>query len=163
MPASSLTELYNFEGNVESAFEDWLGDQTLEIVKSQDFDTLEDDYIAASFELGETTQHAYEISAGVWEYDQYACSVSITIRTRRHGETDSQTASVRSRHQELCARVRTWMSVSKAKGSALETYLAYYEFQFLRPAATQYASEGDFDETTLVYDGQISILPSAWP
>lgn len=163
MPASSLAYLLNFEGNVEEAFRKWLADQMIEVSKSQDEATLPDDYVAASFELGATTQHAMEIDPGVWEYDQYACTLTMTIRTRRHGEEGSQTASVSSRHQELVGIVRTWLNVSKAKGSALETYLEFYEFQFLRPAGASYVAEGDFDETTLTFDGQISILPTAWP
>lgn len=163
MPASSLVELLNFEGNVEAAFKSWLSDKLIELEVSQDWETLPDDFTAASFELGATTEHAYEISAGTWEYDQYDCNLAITIQTRRHGEEESGTTAVSSRHQELVATIRTWLAVSNAKGSALETYLNYYEFQFLRPAQTNYSQEGDFDITVLNFTGQISILPSAWP
>jgi hypothetical protein len=163
MPASSLTELLNFEGNVEEAYRLWFADQSIELQKSQGQDTLADSLIAASFELGATTEHAMEISTGVFEYDQYVCTLNVNVQTRRHDEEGSQTTAVQSRHQELVALVRTWMNVSKAKGSALQTYLAYYEFQFLTPSGTSYDSDSGFDETTLTYNGQISILPTAWP
>ena len=54
MPASSYTEIFNFEGNVESAFRKWLEDQFLEVRETQGIEALPDDYIGASLTLGET-------------------------------------------------------------------------------------------------------------
>ena len=163
MAASSLTELLNFEGNIEEAFRLWFASKTIELQISQGQDTLADSRIGVSFSVGEATEHAYEVSSGVYEYDQFACSIEFEIQTRRHEEEGSQTAAVNSRHQEVVSLIRTWTNVSKARGSALETYLAYYEFQFLTPKTAAYSSDDGFDVTTLNFDGQFSILTAAWP
>ena len=163
MPASSLQELWNIEGNVEKAFKDWFTDKSLELQTSESELTLPDYFIAASFELGAITGHVNTSIGPAGEYDQFECTVNVIVRTRRHGEEDSQTVDIDSRHQELVGYVRTWLSVSQARGSALETYLEYYEIKFLRPSGTAYDQAGDFTETTLIYSGQINILTNAWP
>lgn len=165
MPAASYTELFNFEGNVDSAFRDWLADQMLEVKKQQDVETLPDDYIGASFKLGAVTGHYNPAPGGAANpvYDQYEFDLEFIVQTRRHNEEGSQTANVESRHHEMIALLRTWVSLLKAKGSALESYLQHYEIEFLRPAGTDNSVEDVFDVSTLSYSGQISILSTAWP
>jgi hypothetical protein len=165
MPAENLIELYNFEGNVEAAFKSWLADNQVELYQTIEFDILPDDYIGAKLELGSVTGHYNPAPGGAAtpEYDQYTCSLEITIRTARFDESGDVTSPLRSRHQALTAAMRTWLSISQAKGSALEGYLNYYAFEFLRPAGTAHSQESEFDETTLSFDGQISVLPSAFP
>lgn len=163
MAATTLEELWNIEGNVEDAFKSWLADKSIELQVSESELTLDDNYIATEFELGATTQHVNPAIGDAGEYDQFECTVSVIVRTRRHGEEDSQTAAISNRHQELVGHVRKWLSVSQARGSALETYMNYYRLDFLRPGATAYNQEADFTETVLSYNGQISILTTSWP
>jgi hypothetical protein len=85
------------------------------------------------------------------------------VQTRRHNEEGSQTINVSSRHREIVALIRTWVSMLKAKGSALETYLKHYEIEFLRPSGSANTIEDVFDITTISYEGQISILTDAFP
>lgn len=165
MPASSYTELFNFEGNVESAFKDWLADQMLEVRMQHDVETLPDDYIGVTMDLGAVTGHYNPAPGGATTevYDQYEFELKFTVQTRRHNEEGSQTENVRARQQEIVSLLRTWVSMLKAKGSALESYLAHYEIEFLRPAGSSNETDDVFDITTLTYDGQISILSNAWP
>jgi len=165
MPAESYTELFNFEGNVESAFRKWLADQFLEVRQSIGVETLPDDYIGTSLTMGKTTGH-YNVSPGGAAnpvYDQFEMELEFMVQTRRHNEEGSQTVNVESRHREIVALVRTWVSMLKAKGSTLETYLEHYQIEFLRPDKSKSSVDDIFDITTLNYDGQISVLTSAWP
>lgn len=165
MPAASYTELFNFEGNVESAFRQWLADQMLEVREQMDVETLPDDYIGVSMQLGEVTGHYNPSPGGAANpvYDQYSFDLNFVVQTRRHNEEGSQTANVESRHREIIAMVRTWVSLFKAKGSSLETYLEHYEIEFLRPTGTSNDTEDVFDVSNLGYQGQISILSTAFP
>ena len=165
MPAASYTELFNIEGNVESAFRQWLADQLLEVREQMDVETLPDDYIGATMTLGAVTGHYNPAPGGAANpvYDQYVFDLDFVVQTRRHNEEGSQTANVESRHREIIALLRTWVSLFKAKGSSLETYLEHYEIEFLRPTGTANSVEDVFDISTLSYEGQISVLSNAWP
>lgn len=165
MPAESYTELFNFEGNVESAFREWLGDQMLEVREQLDVETLPDDYIGVTMNLGGVTGHYNPSPGGATNptYDQYDFDLEFVVQTRRHNEEGSQTDNVKSRHREIVALIRTWVSMLKAKGSALETYLKYYQIEFLRPSGSANSIDDVFDITTISYDGQISILTDAFP
>ena len=165
MPAASYTELFNFEGNVESAFREWLGDQMLEVREQLDVETLPDDYIGVTMTLGGVTGHYNPSPGGAANptYDQYEFDLDFMIQTRRHNEEGSQTTNVSSRHREIVALVRTWVSMFKAKGSALESYLEHYQIEFLRPSGSKNDVEDVFDITTISYEGQISILTDAFP
>ena len=165
MQASSYTELFNFEGNVESAFKEWLADQLIEVRETLGLESLPDDYIGVTFNLGATTGH-YNLSPGGATnptYDQYEFNLDFVIQTRRHNEDGDTIKHIKSRQQGLVALLRTWLSLFKIKGSALETYLKYYEIEFLRPSGTANDVEDVFDVTTLSYEGQISILTNAFP
>lgn len=165
MPATSYTELFNFEGNVESAFREWLGDQFLDVREQLDVETLPDDYIGVTMNLGGVTGHYNPSPGGATNptYDQYEFDLDFVVQTRRHNEEGSQTINVSSRHREIVALIRTWVSMLKAKGSALETYLEHYEIEFLRPSGTANGIEDVFDISTISYEGQISILTDAFP
>ena len=165
MPAESYTEIFNFEGNIESAFKQWLGDQMLEVQESLSLETLPDDYIGVTAKLGGITGHYNPSPGGATHatYDQYNFDLDFVVQTRRHNEEGSQTENVKSRHREIVAMIRTWVAMFKAKGSALQTYLQYYEIQFLRPSGTENSIEDVFDVSTISYDGQISILTNAFP
>ena len=95
MPAANLIELYNFEGNVEAAFKSWLADNQVELYQTIEFDILPDDYIGAKLELGSVTGHYNPAPGGAAtpEYDQYACSLEITIRTARFDESGAVTSA----------------------------------------------------------------------
>jgi hypothetical protein len=165
MPAESYAEVFNFEGNVESAFRKWLADQFLEVREQLGVETLPDDYIGVTMNLGGVTGHYNPAPGGAANptYDQYEFDLDFMIQTRRHNEEGSQTTNVESRHREIVALVRTWVSMLKAKGSMLETYLEHYQIEFLRPSKTSNSVEDIFDVSTLSFDGQISVLTTAWP
>ena len=165
MPAESYTELFNFEGNIESAFKKWLGDQMLEARAQLEVETLPDDYIGVKMNLGGITWH-YNTSPGgatAPTPDQYDFTLEFTVQTRRHNEEGSQTANVASRHREIVALVRTWVNILKIKQSNLSTYLQHYQIEFLNPAGTEQSIDDVFDISTLSHDGNFSIKASAFP
>jgi len=166
MAATSEQQLYNFEGNMEASFRAWLQAKALQTTISEATETADDNLIYAQFQVGTSTEHVgYKADGTTQEYDQYACTVSIVIRTRRHSEDESSTASINTLHQERVGLVRKWLSVSQARGGGnLEGFLTLYELQFLVPQAAEYDVEApDTDITTLNFAGQFSILPNAWP
>jgi hypothetical protein len=165
MPAESYTELFNFEGNIESAFREWLADQELEVRETLGVELLPDEYIGVTCKTGAVTGHYNPAPGGASNpvYDQYDFDLEFLVQTRRHNEEGSQTDNVKARHQEIVALVRTWVSLLKAKGSTLENYLAHYEIEFLRPSGSSNDVDDVFDIATLSYDGQFSVLSNAWP
>jgi hypothetical protein len=165
MPAESYTELFNFEGNVESAFRQWLADQELEVRETLGVELLPDEYIGVTCNMGAVTGHYNPAPGGAANptYDQYSFDLDFLVQTRRHNEEGSQTDNVKARHHEIVALLRTWVSLFKAKGSALESYLAHYQIEFLRPAGTSHDVDEVFDLCTLSYEGQLSVLSNAWP
>ncbi len=165
MPAATYPILFNFEGNINEAFALWFADQSITLDVQGDPATLPDDWYGIESEIGAVTGHYNPAPGGATtpEYDQYAFSIKIVVRTRRNEPTGSSDAGIDTLHQEMVANVRTWMSALKVTGSALETYLTHYEIDVLRPAGTSKSIDGVFDESELTFEGQFSILPSAWP
>ncbi len=166
MSATSEEQLFNFEGNIESAFAGWLSSKQIETIVSESTQTANDNLIYARVEVGATTEHVgYKADGTTQEYDQYAFTVAIVIRTVRHDEEESGTTSINTLHQERVGLVRKWISTSRASGAAnLEGFLELYELQYLIPQSAEYdVEEPDTDITTLPFSSQFSILPNAWP
>lgn len=164
MPATSYTELFNFEGNFESAFKKWLAAQMIEVQAQMSIETLPDDYIGVTMKAGSITGH-YNISPGGSAnptYDQYEFNLEFTVQTRRHNEEGSQTANVSSRHREIVALIRTWVDLLKIK-SDLHLYLQHYQIEFLDPAGTDQSIDDVFDISNISFDGQFSIKADAFP
>ena len=162
MPAESYTELFNFEGNFESAFKKWLGDQMIEVKQQMSVETLPDDYIGVKMTLGAITGH-YNTKPGgstTPTHDQYGFDLDVVVQTQRHNEEGSQTANVESRHREMVALIRTWLNILKIKQSNLSVYLQHYQIEFLNPAGTQQSID---DISTISFDGQLSIKSDAFP
>ena len=82
MPATSYTELFNFEGNFESAFKKWLAAQMIEVQAQMSIETLPDDYIGVTMKAGGITGH-YNISPGGSAnptYDQYELTWNLLFK-----------------------------------------------------------------------------------
>jgi len=124
MPANNLTELYNFEGNIEAAFQTWFSDQSLTLEVGIGTDTLPDNCISFQFLLGAATGH-YALSAvnSKAEYDQFQFTIDVIIQTQRQTTEASQTAQVGTRHQELTLPFRKMDSAGcpDTAPAALET------------------------------------------
>lgn len=159
MAADSEDQIYDFEGGIEAAFDSWFSDQTLELKTSDERKVLPDDFISIEVDVGAATEHVNQDGD---EYDQYEFKVAFTVKTLRHGDTPSSDANIKRLHKQMVAKVRRWLSPKWAKSSALETYLTLYAIDRLVPRGTDYDEGDGSDETTLNYDGQFSILQSAW-
>lgn len=166
MPATSDSEVFNFEGNLEKSFYDFLLDNGIEIATANDPQRLGDDYIGIQviIEGIADDQHMAEKPNGHLEYDHYNYSVLITIHTDRT-ENSVPSAPFSRYHRELVAKVRNLLSISRAaEGFGLNEKITLYWINQLMARTTDYNAYDDgYDETVLTYNGDFSILPDAWP
>lgn len=166
MPATSDDEVFNFEGNLEKSFYEFLLDNGIEIATANNPQTLSDDYVAVTIELLGLAEdeHMSEKPGGQLEYDHYNFSANVTIHTDRIENAVPGQAFNRY-HRELIAKIRNLLSISRAEQVAsLNDKIEYYWINRLIPVTTNYtAFETSYDETTLTYEGDFSILTNSWP
>ena len=166
MPATSNEEVFNFEGNLEQSFYDFLLANGVELATANDPQRLGDDYVGVQVSLGGIAddEHMSEKPDGNLEYDHYDYSAEITIHTDRI-ENAVPGAAFSRYHRELVAKVRNLLSISRAaEGASLNDQISLYWINRLIASDTSYnAYESSKDETTLSYNGSFSILPEAWP
>ena len=166
MPATSDIEVFNFEGNLEQSFYDFLLDNGIELATANDPKRLSDDYVGAQVSVSGLAEdeHMTEKPDGNLEYDHYNYTAEITIHTDRNENSVPGVAFSRY-HRELVAKVRHLLSISRAaEVASLNDKIDYYWINRLVPSDTTYtASDNSYDETVLTFEGDFSILTSAWP
>ena len=166
MPATSDEEVFNFEGNMEQSFYDFLLAEGIELATANDPQRLGDDYVGVQFMVNGIAEdeHMSEKPDGNLEYDHYLFGVEITIHTDRI-ENAVPGAAFSRYHRELVAKVRNLLSISRAaEGASLNDQITLYWINRLIASDTSYnAYESSKDETILSYNGSFSILPEAWP
>ena len=166
MPATSNEEVFNFEGNMEHSFYDFLLAEGIELATANDPQRLGDDYVGVQFMVNGIAEdeHMSEKPDGNLEYDHYLFGVEITIHTDRI-ENAVPGAAFSRYHRELVAKVRNLLSISRAaEGASLNDQITLYWINRLIASDTSYnAYESSKDETILSYNGSFSILPEAWP
>jgi hypothetical protein len=166
MAATSDAEVFNFEGNLEQSFYDFLLANGIELATGNDQQRLADDYVAVEVSIGGVApdEHMSKKPDGSLEYDHYLYSVSITVHTDRD-ENAVPGAEFSRYHRELVAKIRNLLSISRAQQAAsLNDQITLYVINRLMPSGTDYAADDmSYDETTLSFDGDFSILDIAWP
>lgn len=166
MPAETDEEVFNFEGNMEQSFYDFLIDNGIELATANDPQRLGDDYIGVEVMVQGIAEdeHMAEKPNGHLEYDHYLYSVLITIHTDRI-ENSVPSAPFSRYHRELVAKTRNLLSISRAaEVASLNDKITLYWINQLMARSTSYnASDESYDETILSYEGDFSILPDAWP
>ena len=166
MPATSDAEVFNFEGNLEQSFYDFLLENGIELATANDPQRLGDDFIGVQVNIGGLAEdeHMSAKPDGNLEYDHYLYSVDITIHTDRVENAVPGSAFSRY-HRELVAKVRNLLSISRAaEVASLNDQLSLYWINRLIPSDTNYtAYDSSNDETVLTFEGDFSILPEAWP
>ena len=166
MPATSDTEVFNFEGNMEQSFYDFLLDEGIELATANDPQRLGDDFIGVQFIAGALAddEHMSAKPDDSLEYDHYNFTVDITIHTDRV-ENSVPGAAFSRYHRELVAKVRNLLSISRAaQVASLNDKITLYWINRLIAGDTNYtAYDSSYDETVLTYEGDFSILPEAWP
>ena len=165
MAATTDAEVFNFEGNLEQSFYDFLLANGIELATANDPQRLGDDYIAVQVTIGGVAgdEHMSEKPNGSLEYDHYNYSVNITVHTDRD-ENATPSAAFSRYHRELVAKVRNLLSISRAaQAASLNDQITLYAINRLMPSGTDYAADGmSYDETILSFDGDFSILTTAW-
>ena len=166
MPATSDNEVFNFEGNMEQSFYDFLLDEGIELATANDPQRLGDDFIGVQFIVGALAddEHMSAKPDDSLEYDHYNFTVDITIHTDRV-ENSVPGAAFSRYHRELVAKVRNLLSISRAaQVASLNDKITLYWINRLIAGDTNYtAYDTSYDETVLTYEGDFSILPEAWP
>ena len=166
MPATSDNEVFNFEGNMEQIFYDFLLDEGIELATANDPQRLGDDFIGVQFIVGALAddEHMSAKPDDSLEYDHYNFTVDITIHTDRV-ENSVPGAAFSRYHRELVAKVRNLLSISRAaQVASLNDKITLYWINRLVASDTNYtAYDSSYDETVLTYEGDFSILPEAWP
>ena len=162
MAATTRTEVFAFESNLNSAFRQWMDDHGFELFANGVIDTPPSDFIAVETEIGAATGH-YSPLGAAFVYDQYQFSVTFRVKSRRFEDESVSIDDIDTLHNALIANVRRWMSYLEARGSALETYLDLYAINTFVPSGTSGGVSGEKDETELSYEGQFTIKPDAWP
>lgn len=162
MRAISEDQIFSFEGNLEQSFKDYFDSVGLEVSDSNNPEVLPTNFIGIEVEIGSATGKAIYKPDGHPEYSQYSFTVSVTVETER--DEDSTIEEIERKHQQLVAGIRKHLSVSNAKGN-IEDYLNFYEINTLMPTGSsrEINDSTDMEQTTLVYEGQFSILSTAWP
>lgn len=162
MRAISEDQIFSFEGNLEKSFKDYLQSVGLEVGDSNNPEVLPSNFIGIEVEIGSATGKAIHKPDGQPEYSQYAFTVSVTVSTDR--DEDSTIDEIRKKHQQLVAGIRKHLAVSNAKGK-IDDFLDFYEINTLMPTGSsrEVNDSTDMDQTTLVYEGQFSILSTVWP
>jgi hypothetical protein len=166
MAATTDAEVFNFEGNLEESFYDYLLANGIEIATGNDPQKLGDDYVSVQVTIGGifSDEHMRAKPDGKLEYDHYNYSVSITVHTDRNENAVPGTAFARY-HRELVAKVRNLLSISRAYAAAsLNDQITLYDLNRLMASGTDYSSDDNsYDETILSFEGDFSILTTAWP
>ena len=166
MPATSDAEVFNFEGNMEQSFYDFLLANGIELATANDPQRLGDDFIGVQFNVNGLAEdeHMSTKPDGSLEYDHYLFSVDITIHTDRIENAVPGSAFSRY-HRELVAKVRNLLSISRAaQVASLNDQIELYWINRLIAKETNYtAYDSSMDETVLTFEGDFSILPEAWP
>tara|TARA_R110002153_G_scaffold274299_1_gene448234 strand:- start:1419 stop:1922 length:504 start_codon:yes stop_codon:yes gene_type:complete len=166
MPATSDNSVFNFEGNMEQSFYDFLLDEGIELATANDPQRLGDDFIGVQFIVGALAddEHMSAKPDDSLEYDHYNFTVDITIHTDRV-ENSVPGAAFSRYHRELVAKVRNLLSISRAaQVASLNDKITLYWINRMIAGDTNYtAYDSSYDETALTYEGDFSILPEAWP
>jgi hypothetical protein len=166
MPATTDAEVFNFEGNIEKAFSDYLTANGVSVATSNSPVTTGDDYVSVTADIGGifADEHMTAKQDGTLEYDHYNFTVEVKVHTDRDENSTPSAGFLRS-HKEQVAKLRQLLSISRAyKAGSLSTYLTYYSINRLIPSGTAYESDDmHYDATILSFAGDFSILTSAWP
>ena len=75
MAANSEEQVFNFEGNLESGWQQFFAAKILELQSANEPQTLPEDFISVMVELGAATDKAIHKPSGASEYSQYDFSV----------------------------------------------------------------------------------------
>lgn len=166
MPATTDAEVFNFESNLEQSFHEFLLDNGIDLATSNDPQRLGDDYIGIQVNIGGLAEdeHMSEKPNGHLEYDHYLYSVDITVHTDRN-ENAVPGLGFSRYHRELVSKIRNLLSISRAaQGASLNDKITLYWInRLIARGTTTVAYDNSYDESILNFEGDFSILTSAWP
>jgi len=163
MPASSLKQIYNYEGAFERAVRDLLqaagyADTYVEQANA----TLPESRIEVTFAAGAAVNEEV-LPDGAHVYDFFEGRLAIRIVTVRPVDRPSLISGVATLHEEWAAAVRTSLEERAAPFTTVN--LPYYAVKTIRPLATTRDLDPRWleDYTRLEFFVQFGIRSDAWP
>jgi len=158
MPAPNLATLYQFEGQLDSAFSSVLSASGTPAFFAHTTEEKPADRIEVMAEIGAATDQL----ATNKEFNTYNFNLTATAYTQRDLDEPLPT-----RHRWLVGQIRARLSVLNSAANFTSGNLPYLQLLKLVPAG----SASDFDNsqdraqdiTRLQYAGQFAIISTAWP
>ena len=147
---------YNFEGGLESGFKSLFIASDMELRTADDIDEggLPDECIRFELDTGGPISNEHQNADG--EYDNYAGTFEIEIRTPRV-EIDTPTDSAfKSRHVELVAKTRQLLEEIGVTEISTHWPDAHAPTK-IKPTGTSRETDAEFRITTLSYEVQFRI------
>lgn len=163
MPASSLKELYNFEGAFERAIRTLLQSAGYaDTFIQQANQTLPESRIEVTFTCGPAVNQEV-LADGALVYDFFQGSIVVRIVTVRPADRPSLITGVATLHEEWAAGVRAALEERASPFTA--SNLPHYAVKTIRPAATQRDLDPRWleDYTRLEFFVEFGIRSTAWP
>lgn len=153
MPAASLTELLDFETQIESALVTALASVSVTAVKQRDDTAKSAPVVSVQFVQGESLGSLFT-HGGVKREDRFNGETIIEIVTKRGAGTDS--------HPAYRAKVRTLMSNWQGTINGALTYLILLDCA-TSGASPEVRADDHHDVSTLRYRTPFAIRYNAWP
>lgn len=161
MPASSLSDLFQFERHFEDAAQVFLAaDVAIDVFVAGDFEDFITPRLEVQFTAGEAELPLDDpiisvpaLAAG--EYRKFFGALEINV------VTDPSAGQTRSNHMDFLGLTR--VSLLRSKANWDPTSLPYYDLKFIQPMSTDRMAEGDFQITTLGYLMKFAIRDDAFP
>jgi hypothetical protein len=163
MPATSTTQIYAFEHNIETAVQGLLQSNGLLDTFIQGADaSLPESRIEVTFATGEAINEAV-LTNRQQVYDFFNGRLTLRIVTVRPVDQPSLVAGVAKLHEEWSARVRALLEERASPFTT--TNLPYYTVETIRPLGTVRDLDPRWleDYTTLTFLFQFGIRSDAWP
>lgn len=153
MPAASLTVLFDFETQIESAIETALTAAGVTATKQRDADDKAAPLVSIQFTQGESLGSLFKHD-GVYREDRFEGEVVLTIATYRNATSDS--------HPTYRAKVRTVMSDWQTDINGELDHLILLDCK-TAGASPEVSQEDDYDISALRYRTPFAIRSTAWP
>lgn len=152
----ALTELYQIEKHVESAFETMLGGVASNIYCSRKQADIESTRLELKCILGENLEHRKYFTNGDQAHDTWESQLQITVASNRGEITHIDN------HSALLGATRAKMTLRYSKHNLTSDVI---EILDIRDSGTvdSFNDDNNIDFTVLTYYLVVTIKPEAWP
>ena len=159
-------ESLDFETNLESAAENFLGTYLSSLGSIQIASSLDqDNFSVPRVELNAQIQGANDPPTvdghGVFDYTQYNANFLIKVITDSSDDTDVLSSGLSSGVYDRRVRRKVREAMLLSSTNFTDTNLPHYEVKYMRPSGDDYEVDGDFAVSVLSYDIKFCIKSSS--